>query len=191
MFMSCLTATGCNVTSVRCRVSERACRCSSLWWTSHSTPALRTLLLFGCFWELVLGFCEVTCFSVETYTYKSKPNSHRVAFFHWSLLHQPLYSFTSGTRTSVCFHGDLDAFTAHCKGPLCLKMPLKHNRSQQVLPAQKIKQQGTEFFIYLLFFPSLHHDLNRMGGQYTTRKETLHLKEKFWCVNLTLQHFST
>lgn len=112
-----------------------------------------------------------------------KPNSHRVAFFHWSLhwqrLDQTLYSFTGSTRTSVCFHGDLDAFTAHCKGPLCLKMPLKHNRSQQVMPDQKIKQQGTEFFIYLLFFPSLHHDLNTMGGQYKTRKETLQLKEQF------------
>lgn len=104
-------------------------------------------------------------------------------------LDQQLYSFTSGTRTSVCFHGDLDAFTAHCKGPLCLKMPLKHNRSQQVMPAQKINQQGTEFFIYLLFFPSLCHDLNTMGGQYITRKETLHLKQQFWCVNLTLQQY--
>lgn len=55
-------------------------------------------------------------------------------------------------------------------------MPLKYNRSQQVIPAHKIEQQGTEFFSYLLFFLS-SYDLNTMGGQYI--RKTLDLKEQF------------
>lgn len=76
------------------------------------------------------------------------------SIYHWSL-NWPLFSmssFTRGTGASLWFHGDLDAFTADCKGRLCLKMPLKHNRSQQVIPAQKIKQQGTSSLFACCFF---------------------------------------
>lgn len=85
--------------------------------------------------------------------YKSKMNSHREqqilllkGQMNISLvlklaiaLEEQLYSLTRGTGASLCFHGDLNAFTAHCQGRLCLKMPIKHNRSQQIIPAQKIK----------------------------------------------------
>lgn len=103
----------------------------------------------------------VICWDGKDLNWSKQPQGQQLLHLKKSRLshHWPLALQHDKTGPSLCFHGNEVAFAADCEGRLCLKMPLKHNRSQQVISAQKPKQQGTKFFICLLFFfLSLRHD---------------------------------